>query len=94
MTFHKINLSISVNNLILRLMIIRILVISAMSWTSWSARLSSLALNLPKVLASQTNQSGSAGHGDRYIGSLFRVDEPVSDDSFNPSQYNVIDSAI
>ncbi len=59
MTFLKINLSISVNNLILRLMIIRILVISAMSWTSWSARLSSLALNLPKVLASQTNQSGS-----------------------------------
>ena len=40
-------------------MIIRILVISAMSWTLWSARLSSLALNLPKVLASQTNQSGS-----------------------------------
>ena len=34
------------------------------------------------------------GHGDRYIGSLFRVDEPVPDDSFNPSQYNVIDSAI
>ena len=23
-----------------------------------------------------------------------RVDEPVPDDSFNPSQYNVIDSAI
>ena len=34
------------------------------------------------------------GHGDRYLGSLFRVDEPVPDDSFNPSQYNVIDSAI
>ena len=30
-----------------------------MSWTSWSARLSSLALNLPKVLASQTNQSAT-----------------------------------
>ena len=36
----------------------------------------------------------SEGLGDRYIGSLFRVDEPVPDDSFNPSQYNVIDSAI
>ena len=24
------------------------------------------------------------GHGDRYIGSLFRVDEPVPDDSFTP----------
>ena len=32
---------------------------SAMSWTSWSARLSSLALNLPKVLANHTNQSNS-----------------------------------
>ena len=32
---------------------------SAMSWTSWSARLSSLALNLPKVLASHTNQSAT-----------------------------------
>ena len=42
---------------------------SAMSWTSWSARLSSLALrsalplrsskNLPKVLAIQTNQSAT-----------------------------------
>ncbi|MBQ8676721.1 MAG: hypothetical protein IJ139_00950 [Bacteroidaceae bacterium] len=30
-----------------------------MSWTSWSARLSSLALNLPKVLASHTNQSAT-----------------------------------
>lgn len=30
-----------------------------MSWTSWSARLSSLALNLPKVLANQTNQSAT-----------------------------------
>ena len=30
-----------------------------MSWTSWSARLSSLALNLPKVFASQTNQSAT-----------------------------------
>ena len=30
-----------------------------MSWTSWSARLSSLALNLPKVLANHTNQSNS-----------------------------------
>ncbi len=30
-----------------------------MSWTSWSARLSSLALNLPKVSASQTNQSAT-----------------------------------
>ena len=30
-----------------------------MSWTSWSACLSSLALNLPKVLASQTNQSAT-----------------------------------
>ena len=30
-----------------------------MSWTSWSARLSSLALNLSKVLASQTNQSAT-----------------------------------
>ena len=25
--------------------------------------------------------SGSKGHGDRYIGSLFGVDEPVPDDS-------------
>lgn len=40
------------------------------------------------------NDETSEGHGDRYIGSLFRVDEPVPDDSFNPSQYNVIDSAI
>ena len=32
---------------------------SAMSWTSWSARLSSLALNLPKVLANHTNQSAT-----------------------------------
>ena len=32
---------------------------SAMSWTSWPARLSSLALNLPKVLANHTNQSNS-----------------------------------
>ena len=32
---------------------------SAMSWTSWSAHLSSLALNLPKVLANHTNQSNS-----------------------------------
>ena len=32
---------------------------SAMSWTSWSARLNSLALNLPKVLASHTNQSAT-----------------------------------
>ena len=24
---------------------------------------------------------GTEGHGDRYIGSLFRVDEPVPDDS-------------
>ena len=27
---------------------------------------------------------GDMGHGDRYIGSLFRVDEPVPDDS-NPA---------
>ena len=26
------------------------------------------------------------GHGDRYIGSLFRVDELVPDDSFKPSK--------
>ena len=25
---------------------------------------------------------GDKGHGDRYIGSLFRVDEPVPDDSY------------
>ena len=25
-----------------------------------------------------------SGHGDRYIGSLFRVDEPVPDDSLSP----------
>ena len=30
----------------------------------------------------QRNQGdGHMGHGDRYIGSLFRVDEPVPDDS-------------
>ena len=28
----------------------------------------------------------SKGHGDRYIGSLFRVDEPVPDDSSNQAK--------
>ena len=30
------------------------------------------------------------GHGDRYIGSLFRVDEPVPDDSLVPPQWFVL----
>ena len=29
------------------------------------------------------------GHGDRYIGSLFRVDEPVPDDSRIDARYNL-----
>ena len=45
-------------------------------------------------LQTKVGRLQTKGHGDRYIGSLFRVDEPVPDDSFNPSQYNVIDSAI
>ena len=42
--------------------------------------------HLPKclecVLPARMRDNGAAeGHGDRYIGSLFRVDEPVPDDS-------------
>ena len=35
---------------------------------------------------SETKNFGKSieGDGDRYIGSLFRVDEPVPDDSFTP----------
>ena len=34
-----------------------------------------------KKIAIQLRISAFSGHGDRYIGSLFRVDEPVPDDS-------------
>ena len=37
---------------------------------------------LPDYDGDQEDLAGSwEGHGDRYIGSLFRVDEPVPDDS-------------
>ena len=39
-----------------------------------------MLFSLP-VNAQGTEGYAQKGHGDRYIGSLFRVDEPVPDDS-------------
>ena len=36
-----------------------------------------------KSIQLQIVEVAHMGHGDRYIGSLFRVDEPVPDDFFN-----------
>ena len=48
-----------------------------MSWTSWSARLSSLALNLPKVLASHTNQLATSFKvALTRSANIFRYDRP------------------
>ena len=37
--------------------------------------------NVQSLLSLLPKGHGDKGHGDRYVGSLFRVDEPVPDDS-------------
>ena len=43
-----------------------------------------------RVMDDNCHSDRDKGHGDRYIGSLFRVDEPVPDDSLVPPQWFVL----